>query len=134
MESMPIACSHPALNTQDTTQKATATSEYATRHNPFVYFHTIIDDPNYCAANDVPLTGLQTDLASAATTPNLVFITPNLCHDGHDSPCADGEPGGLISADMKRITGPIQPPPRLAAEKCRDRIRRFPASRAPAVE
>jgi phospholipase C len=100
MESMPTACSHPALNAMDTTQKATATSEYATRHNPFVYFHTIIDDPNYCASNDVPLTLLQTDLASAATTPNLVFITPDLCHDGHDSPCADGEPGGLVSADQ----------------------------------
>lgn len=100
MESMPSACYHPALNSQDQTQKATATSEYATRHNPFVYFHSIIDDPSYCAADDVPLTQLQTDLASPKTTPNLVFIVPNLCHDGHDSPCADGEPAGLVSADQ----------------------------------
>jgi len=26
-------------------------------------------------------------------------FTPNLCHDGHDTPCANGEPGGLVSAD-----------------------------------
>jgi hypothetical protein len=29
-----------------------------------------------------------------------VFITPNLCHDAHDSPCVDAQPGGLISADV----------------------------------
>jgi phospholipase C len=98
MESMPAACSHPALNTVDNTQKATATSEYATRHNPFVYFHSLIDAPS-CAANDVPLTALRQDLESEETTPNLSYIVPNLCHDGHDSPCADGEPGGLVSAN-----------------------------------
>jgi hypothetical protein len=43
---------------------------------------------------------LPIDLRSARTTPNLVFITPNLCHDGHDQPCANGEPGGLVSADQ----------------------------------
>jgi hypothetical protein len=47
----------------------------------------------------VPLTQLQYDLGTAATTPNFSYIVPNLCHDGHDQPCADGEPGGLVSAD-----------------------------------
>jgi hypothetical protein len=42
---------------------------------------------------------LPIDLKRYATTPNYVFITPNLCHDGYDSPCVDGEPGGLVSAD-----------------------------------
>jgi phosphatidylinositol-3-phosphatase len=98
MESMPAPCSHPALNTVDNTQKATSTNEYATRHNPFVYFHSLIDTPS-CQTNDVPLTQLQQDLTTASTTPNLSYIVPNLCHDGHDMPCADGEPGGLVSAD-----------------------------------
>ena len=41
----------------------------------------------------------------------FAFISPNLCHDGHDSPCVDGEPGGLVSADqflqtwVPKITG-----------------------------
>jgi phospholipase C len=99
MEDMPAPCYHPALNTQDQTQTATANDEYATRHNPFVYFHSIVDTSS-CAANDVPLTQLQSDLSSAETTPNLVYIVPNLCHDGHDSPCADGEPGGLASVNL----------------------------------
>jgi hypothetical protein len=91
-------CGHPPLNSQDNTQLATAQDQYAARHNPFVYFHSIIDGPA-CAANDVALDRLPGDLGRAATTPNLSFITPNLCHDGHDSPCKNGEPGGLESAD-----------------------------------
>jgi hypothetical protein len=98
MEDMSQPCLHPALNTLDQTQTAKAGNQYAARHNPFVYFHSIIDGPA-CAAGDVPLTQLPIDLKHYATTPNYVFITPNLCHDGHDSPCVDGEPGGLVSAD-----------------------------------
>jgi hypothetical protein len=98
MEDMPAPCTHPALNTLDQTQMAKVGEQYAVRHNPFVYFHSIIDTPA-CAANDVPLTQLATDLKHYVTTPNYVFITPNLCHDGHDTPCVDGEPGGLVSAD-----------------------------------
>jgi hypothetical protein len=103
-------CAHPAIGAPDTTQQASATDQYATRHNPFVYFHSIIDRPA-CAARDVPLTALSGDLAEAATTPNLSFITPDLCNDGHDATCADGGPGGLPAADaflrtwVPRITG-----------------------------
>jgi hypothetical protein len=98
MEDMPAPCTHPALNTQDQTQTAKPGDQYAARHNPFVYFHSIVDGPT-CAENDVPLTQLPIDLAYYAATPNYVFITPNLCHDGHDSPCVNGEAGGLVSAD-----------------------------------
>jgi hypothetical protein len=97
-------CGHPAIGQPDPTQKAEIGDQYATRHDPFVYFHSIIDTPD-CAADVVPLSALPGDLARAAATPNYVFITPNLCHDGHDGGetgrnCVDGEPGGLISADV----------------------------------
>jgi phosphatidylinositol-3-phosphatase len=104
-------CAHPVPGTPDGTQQATATDQYATRHNPFVYFHSIVDDAARCAAGDVPLSRLPADLASAAATPNLAFITPDLCHDGHDADCADGGAGGLSAADaflrtwVPRITG-----------------------------
>jgi len=94
----PATCRHPALNAVDDTQKARVGDQYAARHNPFVYFHSITDSPS-CAANDVPLDRLGADLASTGTTANLTYITPNLCHDGHDTPCVDGQPGGLASAD-----------------------------------
>ncbi|KWF64523.1 alkaline phosphatase family protein [Burkholderia pseudomultivorans] len=98
-------CGHPTLNTTDLTQAAQAPSaavpagdQYATRHNPFVYFHSIIDSPD-CAKNVVALSTLENDLKSVDTTANFNLITPNLCHDGHDAPCVNGEPGGLTSAD-----------------------------------
>ncbi len=97
-EDMTTPCRHPKIGSGDTTVAARKGDQYATRHNPFVYFHSIIDSPD-CVKNVVDLKALPIDLASAATTPNLSFITPNLCHDGHDAPCVDGEPGGLTSAD-----------------------------------
>jgi phosphatidylinositol-3-phosphatase len=93
------ACAHPSLGAIDNTQTATATDGYATRHDPFVYFHSIIDDPAACAAHVVPLSRLPADLQSAAATPSYSFITPSLCDDGHDATCADGTPGGLPRAD-----------------------------------
>ena len=93
------ACAHPAIGAVDRTNTATAQDQYADKHDPFVYFHSIIDDHANCTAHVVNLDELPRDLQSVATTPNFSFITPNLCHDGHDAPCKDGEPGGLVSAD-----------------------------------
>jgi hypothetical protein len=97
-EDMGTPCRHPAIGAVDDTVAARPGDMYATRHNPFVYFHSIIDTPA-CAQNVIDFDHLATDVKSVATTPNLSFITPNLCHDGHDAPCVDNEPGGLISAD-----------------------------------
>jgi hypothetical protein len=98
MEDMGQACRHPAIGARDTTQSARVGDQYAARHNPFVYFHSIIDSPA-CAQNDVPLDRLPADLTSAASTPSYAFITPNLCNDGHDQTCAGGGVGGLSGAD-----------------------------------
>jgi hypothetical protein len=98
-------CGHPVLNAIDHTQSAEAPSaavplgdQYASRHNGFVYFHSITDSAE--CDNVVNLNRLATDLKSEWTTPDFVFVTPNLCDDGHDggpgaSPCVTGQPGGL---------------------------------------
>ncbi len=91
-------CGHPGINSRDNTQQASVKDQYAARHNPFVYFSSITGSPA-CAKRDVNLGKLNGDLKTVATTPNLAYITPNLCHDGHDTPCDNGEPGGLTSAD-----------------------------------
>jgi hypothetical protein len=89
-------CGHPAIGARDETQSEVNGDAYATRHDPFVYFHNIIDDPTLCDTHVVNLNALSTDLQSASTTPNYVFITPNLCHDGHDATCSTpGENGGF---------------------------------------
>jgi phosphatidylinositol-3-phosphatase len=108
------ACGHPAIGVgTDNTNRAEAPSAanplgdaYAVRHNPFMYFHSVIDSPS-CRARVVNLTKLPADLEKASSTPNFLFITPNLCNDGHDgdgtgakgATCVNGDPGGLTSAD-----------------------------------
>ncbi len=99
MDDMGTPCRHPAIGANDTTIVPKPGDMYATRHNPFVYFHSITDSPT-CRENVVDYTALAADLQSVDTTPNFVFITPNVCHDGHDAPCVDGKPGGLVSADL----------------------------------
>lgn len=92
-------CGHGAIGRPDPLQFAERGDQYASKHDPFIYFHSIIDDRARCDAHVVALDELARDLRRARTTPNYVFITPSLCHDGHDAPCVDGEPGGLASAD-----------------------------------
>jgi hypothetical protein len=75
------------------------TDQYAARHNPFTYFRSLLDSGE-CAKHVVPLNDhtLTRDVASAATTPNYVFITPNLCNDGHDVPCkSPGSPSTYVN-------------------------------------
>jgi hypothetical protein len=108
------ACAHPALEARDETQKAEAGDGYATRHDPFVYFHSVIDNQQFCDEHVVALgsptgvmpagalkheTGLATDLRRAGKTPAFSFITPNLCADGHDAPCTN-ETGTSALADI----------------------------------
>jgi hypothetical protein len=111
----PAVCAHPALNAQDQTQSAEAGDGYATRHNPWVYFHAIIDSQTTCNQRVVPLgattgalpssapagtTGLASDLRTAGSTPTLSFIVPDLCDDGHDFPCMNQPSGASALADM----------------------------------
>ena len=93
-------CGHPPLGRQDLTLIATAEDKYAAKHNPFVYFHAIIDDQARCDAHVVNLDTLPKDLQRVATTPNYTFITPNLCNDGHDPLCIDGSAGGFQAVEM----------------------------------
>jgi len=95
----PATCGHVAIGAHDDTNRESIADRYSGRHNPFIYFHSIIDDQAYCGEHVVPLKNLVVDLEQTRTTPNFSFITPDLCHDGHDAPCLNGEQGGLVSAD-----------------------------------
>ena len=118
-------CAHAPINGVDNSNSAAANDQYATRHNPFVYFHSVIDNPTRCNGHVVPLgtvtvgtggaadafTGhLYQDLQNVATTPHFMFVTPNLCNDGHDANCvgptvehtvlpSGKNAGGLTAAD-----------------------------------
>jgi hypothetical protein len=109
-------CAHPTVGGADLAEGPTATDQYANRHNPYIYFHSIIDNTALCNANEVPLGSLQSDgtpsptghlardLSSTSTTPKFGFITPNTCNDGHDGTCVGlndngTHTGGVVALD-----------------------------------
>ncbi len=55
-------------------------ANYAGKHDPFRYFTDIRDSRSLCA-HIQPLTALH-----LASPPAFAWITPNLCHDGHNCP------------------------------------------------
>ncbi len=63
--------------------------EYAKKHDPFVYYTPVADQPARCA-NVVPLSELAAD-ERAGSLPAFNWITPNLCHDMHDCGVATGD-------------------------------------------
>jgi phosphatidylinositol-3-phosphatase len=72
---------------------------YAQKHDPFIYYNDI--RTGAACNNIVPYSALGSDLASASTTPNYVFITPNLCDDTHD--CAIGTGDQWLSQNVPAI-------------------------------
>jgi hypothetical protein len=66
---------------------------YRTKHEPFVYFTDVTNGENfhssYCIQHVRPLSELGGDIGRNAIG-RYNFITPNMCHDGHDS-CGGNE-------------------------------------------
>jgi hypothetical protein len=95
------ACGHPKIGAVDLTDSTGPKHDsYATRHDPFVYFDSVIDNKAYCDAHVLSLKPLANDLEKVSTTPNYSFITPNTCMDAHDTPrCQDGSKGGRPRAN-----------------------------------
>jgi phospholipase C len=56
---------------------------YALKHNPFAYYGSA------CPPEVVPFTQFPADVAGGL--PQFVWITPDLCHDGHDCSSAVAE-------------------------------------------
>ncbi len=88
MESMPSSCF------------IGNSGNYAQKHNPFIYFNNIRNNPQRCQ-NIVPLTNLSADLIDPLTSPNFIWITPNLCHDMHDCSIKVGD--GWLSEQIPLI-------------------------------
>lgn len=83
MESLPYPCF-----------TGTTPGPYAKRHNPFVYFPSLTTRPDRCR-NVMAELQLPLDL-KAGRLPSFGWLTPNLCHDGHDC--------GLGAADFHLST------------------------------
>lgn len=91
MEDMPSPCYTGAWS-----------GNYAMKHDPFMYYNDIRNNPARCAAHVVPFSQFSGDLGSGSV-PNYVFITPNMCHDMHDCPVSTGD--AWLQSVVPGITG-----------------------------
>jgi hypothetical protein len=77
------------------------TNLYAVRHDPFVYFDDVSGTNNsnwaFGIAHIRPYEELAADLTNN-TVARYNFITPNLCHDGHDTCSPLDNPVGQIDS------------------------------------
>jgi phosphatidylinositol-3-phosphatase len=99
----PPACAHPSSGAADPSVAQAGAArpsgiDYQTSRNPFVYFHSITGSPA-CVANDVGMSALKHDLASAHGTASFSYIAPGPCDDGSPTACAPGKASGMMAAD-----------------------------------
>jgi hypothetical protein len=66
---------------------------YALKHNPFAYYG------GSCPSQVVPFNQFASDMAGSV--PRFVWITPDLCHDGHD--CSNAVVNQWLSQTVPRI-------------------------------
>lgn len=81
------------------------TGDYAKRHNPFLYFPSVANNPRLCAA-DVPESELDAQLAHH-DLPSFSWVSPNLCDDAHN--CEFGKANeylGHLAPRLLRQLGP----------------------------
>jgi acid phosphatase len=92
MEGLPRAC-----------DRTGGTGGYAKKHDPFLYFRDVAGNPVRCA-RVVPYAQLGSDLRAGAL-PTFVWITPNLCDDGHDCGLgqADHYLAGIVPALLREL-------------------------------
>jgi hypothetical protein len=92
MEDMPSPC-----------YTGDSSGQYVKRHDPFMYFAGVRDNPAMCSQVQ-PLRALFHDLRYGPV-PNFVWITPNLCNDGHD--CGTSSVDGFLHSFVPDITGSL---------------------------
>jgi phosphatidylinositol-3-phosphatase len=92
-------CAHPDSGAATNTPITGAGSQYDVLHNPFIYFHSLLDLGD-CSSDDLTLQKLGSALAAPAKkAPSYVFVAPGACADSSQTSCPDGTPAGLAGED-----------------------------------
>ena len=98
MEDYPTTCVYPSSQTNCSSGSCYlgyggTSSYYDGEHDPFVYFADISGNASRCSnvvpansgGNGLPDDNLLSDLSSTSKASNLMWLTPNLCDDGHNT-------------------------------------------------
>jgi acid phosphatase len=83
MDSMPYPC-------YGRTSASPGSGLYVKRHDPFLFFTDVVDNPADCRSDVVPGRRLAATIAQRRL-PRLSWITPNVCEDMHSCPVSAGE-------------------------------------------
>ena len=87
-------------STAATTRRARSVGDqYAARHNPFVYFHSIIDTPELRDATTSPSTGCRPTSRRPRRRPTTPSSRRTCATTATTSRASTASPGGLVSAD-----------------------------------
>ena len=77
-------------------------SDYASKHDPFRYYDDVRSSRSLCS-HIVPESGLPALLSGpAAKVPRFVWVTPDLCNDGHD--CASTVAAAWLTRFVGQVT------------------------------
>jgi hypothetical protein len=79
------SCTHPNSNAADDLALPGTQPGYDTRHNPFIYFHSLLDLGD-CSTDDQALTKLTSALKQKSKTGAFSFIAPDACADATATP------------------------------------------------
>jgi hypothetical protein len=69
--------------------KGASSGQYAKKHDPFMYYDRVADNPARCA-KVVPDSVLASDVRDGRL-PSFAFLSPGLCDDTHDCPQDQGD-------------------------------------------
>jgi hypothetical protein len=94
-------CVHANSNAVDDLALPGADPGYDSRHNPFIYFHSLLDLGD-CATDDLDLSKLPAALSSTSKTATFSFLAPSACGDARA--IAAGAPGSTSSPSTDPIT------------------------------
>ncbi len=76
--------------------------DYASKHNPFRYYDDVRSSPTLCS-HLRPYTELAATLRRpAAKVPSFLWVTPDLCHDGHD--CSTSAAAAWLTGFVNQVT------------------------------
>jgi hypothetical protein len=93
-------CVHPNSGAVDNVLPTGAEPGYDTRHNPFIYFHSLLDLGD-CSSDDVDLSKLPKALSHPAKAPAFAYVAPDAC--------ADGDPTMATTTTTTTTTTPTTP-------------------------
>lgn len=77
-------------------------NDYASKHNPFRYYDNVRSSPSICSHLRSYADFAPTLARPSSKVPSLLWVTPDLCHDGHD--CSTAVAASWLTGFVNEVT------------------------------